>query len=100
MATYLQLFNFQNDSNLQDKIVVAVVVAAETIRTDGSPPSNQAAKLEWARLAMANPKTEALRMLWAVLAVNKDATSEQINNATDAAIQAQVDAAVDLFAGS
>jgi hypothetical protein len=100
MATYLELFNLRNDSDLQDKVVVAVVIAAEAIRVDGSPPANQAQRLVWAGTAMENPKAEAERMLWAVLAANKDATVATIQAATDAAIQTQVDAAVDLFAGS
>ncbi len=100
MATYMELFKAQNDSDLQDKVAVAVVVAAEAIRTDASPPTNQAQRLQWAKDAMADPKVEAGRMMWAILATNKDAALSQILGASDTAIQTQVDAAVDLFAGS
>lgn len=98
MATYLELFGLKYDSDLQDRTAAAVMIAAETIRSDEAPPANQAARLAWAARVMANPKAEAERMLWAVLAVNKDATVAQITGASDAALQTQVDAAVDLFA--
>lgn len=100
MATYLELFALKNDSNLQDRVQVAVIVAAETVRTDDNAPSNQAARLVWAAAAMQDPVGESRRMLWAVLAANKDATTDQILAADDATLQARVDAAVDLFAGS
>jgi hypothetical protein len=99
MATYQDLHALANDSDLQEKIEVAVVVAADAIRTDGSPPTNQAARLVWAQGAMSNPRAVAKSMMWAVLATNKSATVGNIQGATDAAIQTQVDAAVDLFAG-
>lgn len=100
MATYMELFNAKNNSDLQDKITVAVVIAAEAIRVDVSPPANHVQRLLWAQIAMSDPVTEARKMLWAVLAVNKDITLSQILDATDVTIQAQVDAVVDLFAGS
>ena len=100
MATYMELFGAKDDSDLQDKVAVAVVVAAESVRMADPPPTNQAQRMNWAKGAMADPKSEARRMLWAVLAVNKDAILTQILGASDEAIQTQVDAAVDLFAGS
>ena len=48
---------------------------------------------------MTNPKAASQPMLWAVLAANKDTTVQNIINATDSAIQTNVDNAVDLFAG-
>ena len=100
MATYLELFGLKNDSGLQDRVTVAVIVAAEGVRTDASPPANQAQRLAWAGTAMADPKAESVRMLWALLAANKDATTAAILAADDATLQSKVDAAVDLFAGS
>ena len=98
MATYIELYNLASDSDLQDKVRVAVVVAADGIRSDGSPPANQAARLTWAASVMINPEKEASRMIWAVLAANKDASAAVITSAADSAIQSAVDAAVDLFA--
>jgi len=99
MAAYKEIYALKNDSGFQDKIAVAVVIAAHTISTDETPPANQAARLVWATEAMINPKSVAVPMLWAVLAANVAATTEQILTATDASIQLNVDAAVDLFAG-
>ena len=99
MASYQELHILKNNSDLQEKVEVAVIVAADTIRTDATPPANQAERLAWAAQAMSNPKSVAKSMLWAVLAANKDVTVANITSATDAAIQTNVDAAVDLFAG-
>ena len=100
MAAYKDIYALKNDSDFQDKVAVAVVVAARTIFGDLNPPTNQAERLVWANKAMTNPKSVAGPMLWAVLAANADATTTQILEATDAAIQINVDAAVDLFAGA
>jgi len=98
MATYLELHAHVNDSVLQDRTRVAVVVAADNIRSDGAPPANQTARLAWAAKVMENPVLEAKRMIWAVLAANKDSSIAQIDSATDAQLQTAVDNAVDLFA--
>ena len=98
MATYLELHALNKDSDLQDKVRVAVVVAADNIRSDGAPPANQVARLAWASKVMQNPVREAERMIWAVLASNKDASVAAITSASDASVQSAVDAAVDLFA--
>ena len=99
MAAYKDLYKLKNDSDFQDKVAVAVVVAAQSISKDSDPPANQAARLVWAEKAMTNPKSVAESMLWAVLAANRTATTTQILGALDPAIQANVDDAVDLFAG-
>ncbi len=100
MATYMELFSIKNNSDLQDKVTVAVAIAAETIRTDSSPPANQTQRLVWAQNALAHPVEEAQRMLWVVLAANKDSTLAQIVGVSDTLIQEQVDDTIDLFAGS
>lgn len=99
MATYMELYSANNDSDLQDKVAVAVIIAAEMIRTDASPPDNQNQRLQWGKLVMNNPVVEAKRMLWAVLAANKDIELSQILGASDEMIQSKVDDAIDLFAG-
>lgn len=81
-----------------------MLIAAETIRAGNDtvdPPWNQtnnANRLLWAAIVFNNPRSEADRMLWALLAANSDATVANITGATDAAIQVNVNAAVDLFA--
>jgi hypothetical protein len=96
MATYLELYNLSSNSVFRSRIRVACIVAAESIRVDQGPPQTE--KLEWAADTMRDPKTEAERMVWAVLASSKGYTPEQILSASDSAIQIAVDAAVDLFA--
>jgi hypothetical protein len=100
MATYMELFGAKEDSNLQDKVTIAVVIAAENIRIDPSPPGNQVQRLVWAKDAMTDPIQEAKRMLWAMLAANKDADLSQIIEASDSTIQTKVDNVIDLFAGT
>lgn len=98
MATYLELFSIRSEPELVEKLTVAVVVAAEAIRVDVAPPTNQVNRLKWASQVFANPSVEARSMLWAVLAANKSLTLAQITGASDAAIQTNVDAAIDVFA--
>lgn len=97
MATYAELFELRNNSGLKNKVTVAVIVAAEAIRSEGTPT---APRLAWAKAAFENPKKEAERMLMAVLAANKDADASAIAGASDSTIQTQVTAAVGVFAGS
>lgn len=98
MATYAELFEQRNNSSLKNKVTTAVIIAAEAIRA--LDPADTVPRIAWAKTAFENPADEANRMLMAVLAANKDATVPQIENASDMVIQTQVDAAVDIFAGS
>ena len=98
MATYAELFELRSNSSLKNKVTVAVIVAAEAIRALN--PADTVPRVAWAKAAFENPSGEAGRMLMAVLAMNKDVTVPQITGASDTAIQTQVDAAVDVFAGS
>lgn len=97
MATYMELKQLYNNSDLQDKTEVACIVAAEAISVDASPPANQAARLDWAAATCDSPRVAGARMLMLLLAGNKDQEVVDIIGATDAAIQTKVDAAVDLF---
>ena len=101
MATYLELLALSSNADLRSRTKVALVVAADKVRQDGenSPaPVNQAARERWAALALAQIESEAQRALYCILAQNKDLTVGQITGATDAQLQAAVDAAVDLLA--
>lgn len=98
MATYAELLTASENSTLNQKIRVACIIAAEAIRTENNATANHANRLIWAKAVFANPVAEAQRMLWAVLAQNKDATLAAITGATDAAVQTAVNAAVDVFA--
>jgi hypothetical protein len=97
MASYAELFNLRQDSELLNRVAVACVIAAEKIRTEDVSTANHAARLVWARSAFTSPQTQAIRMWMAVLAANKDATVEAIRAVTDTVLQTKVDAAVDVF---
>lgn len=98
MATYDELLLASEDANLNKRIRVACIVAAEVVRTELSSVTNHANRLTWAKAVFADPGAEAKRMLWAVLAQNRALTLAQLTGASDAAIQTAVNAAVDVFA--
>lgn len=98
MATYAELFSLRNNSDLRNKVTSAVIIAAETVMNELDTVPNHANRLIWAKGVFANPRTETDRMFMAVLAANKDASVAQIEGATDAAIQTNVDDHIDLFA--
>lgn len=98
MATYNELYGLRNNSELRNKVVVAVIVAAETIRNEDGGTPNHANRLLWAAQAFANPLPLGQQILWALLAANKDNAVPAIEGASDEVIQAAVDAVVDLFA--
>ena len=97
MATYLELLTAAESDALRKKVRVACMVAGETIRTESTATVNHAARLLWARAVFDNPVAMADKMLWAVLAANKAVSLTAITGATDAQIQTNVDAAVDVF---
>lgn len=98
MASYSELIEASGHSPLIDRVRVACLVAAESIRTEADTTANHAARLAWARAVFENPEAEQRRMLWAALVQNRSAALVDIKAASDAAVQAAVDAAVDLFA--
>ena len=99
MATYEELHGlFEGSSALKNKVKVAVIVAAESIRNEDGGTANHANRLLWAAEAFENPGGVAGKMLMAVLAANKAAAVGAITSASDTTIQANVDAVVDLFA--
>lgn len=96
MATYTELRDLFSDDALMNRVEVATIIAAETAR--GEVPGT-AIRRAWAKLAFEQPREESRKMLMAVLAANNGLTVGQIAGASDAAIQTNVDAAVDIFAG-
>jgi hypothetical protein len=98
MATYAELRSLFNHDATRNLIEVAIIVAAEKIRTEDAGTANHANRLLWAKAAFANPTGTAQQMLMALLATNRALTVPQITGATDAAIQTAVDAAINVFA--
>lgn len=91
MATYTELYNLRSDSALRNKVAVACVVKAQGYLDEATPTTNEVA---WANATINSPITMADKILNYVLAANKSATTSQITTASDAAIQTNVDAAV------
>lgn len=97
MATYAELLQAEQDAALNNRVRVAIVVAAELIRLE-TTGSNLANRKAWAKEAFIDPFGKSKQMLWAVLAQNRAATLAQIVGADDATVQTAVNAAVDAFA--
>lgn len=98
MATYAELLEASGNTTLNQKMRVAVIIAADTIRTEADTVPNHDNRLIWAKAVYADPVREAQRMLWSVLAQNKTATLSAITGASDAVVQTNVDNSVNMFA--
>ena len=94
MATYQELRRLFTDSDLLEKVEVAIVIAAN----DMLATTPTAAQKAWAAHVFANPGAEAKKALMAVLAGNSAATVGQIQAATDSSVQTQVDAVASVLA--
>lgn len=105
MASYIEIRNLINDSTLRNRTEAGVIVAGQGVMDDvtnfPSPTADtvlQQDRLAWAARAFNSPREEARKMLMSVLAANKGATVAQITGASDATLQTNVNAAVDLLA--
>lgn len=97
MATYAELYDLASNSDLRNKVSVAVTVKAKDLIALASPTNNQMA---WASKGLLDPVGEAKKLLPYVLAANSSLTVAQLTSAADSAIQSGVSAAVDkLIAG-
>lgn len=74
------------------------MVAAEAVRTEDPGTANHANRLKWAKRVLNDHVDAGADMLKAVVAANASATLAQITGASDATIQAAVNAAIDIFA--
>lgn len=111
MASYIELLERFSDTDLRNRTEVAVVVAAELIRSgqdnaangfieDATMAGAHDTRKAWAQTAFNETRRTAETILKAVLAQNKDATTQQIDDANDAQLQTNVNRAVDLIAGN
>lgn len=92
MATYLELHSLASNSDLQDKVEVAVIKKAQALIDAGNLTANAKA---WCEEVLANPRSKGTDILYYVLAANSDAAVSAIQDATDSAIQTNVNTAVD-----
>ena len=98
MATYTELAQLFSVSTLKPQVTAAIAIAAQNIANESPSTPNHTERFTWAASASSNPSGEASRFLIGVLAANNTATVEQIQNATDAQVQTNVDNLIDLFA--
>ena len=98
MATYADIFNLYNNSDLRNRVSVACLVAATAIISEAGSITNHANRMIWAKLCFSSPESVATPMLMAVLAANNSATVAQITGVTDVALQTIVNAQVNAFA--
>lgn len=87
MADYLDIKKLFSDSDLQDRVEVAVIIEANKLSTTVGATEPQK---KWADEVFSNPRTAAKKVLMSVLAENSTATVAQITGATDAALQLNV----------
>ena len=95
MATLLELANIFGTTDfteLLNKITVAVAIKADSIINEASP---SASRLAWAQLAIEDPRQEAKKFIWGVIAANESVTVAQIIGASDNAIQTNINDYVD-----
>lgn len=98
MATYAELKGEESNGILQNKVEVALWIAAEAIQQEDPGTPNHANRLKWAKAVLRDPagaKDDFLRYL---LAANAAATVATIQSASDATVQTHVNNAVDIFA--
>jgi len=99
MATYQELRSLFNDSDMMEKMDVAVVIAANNLITGTETAADKA----WISSVLANPRPEAEKAMLVVLAENSGLEVSAIQSATDSAIQNNVNTIVpilvDAFAG-
>ena len=88
MATYFDSRALFNDSALLDTVDAAVMVAANGL-------ADSADYNAWHDIAFSDTNNEAKKALKGVIAANAGATVAQIQQASDASLQTNVDTVVD-----
>jgi hypothetical protein len=91
MATLEELQGLFTDSDLQAKVESSIVIAVQGV-LDGTPTADEQ---KYAAAVFANTRSEALKALKSVLAVNSASTVAAIQGATDTAINSNVAAVID-----
>ena len=98
MATYAELRQAVENPELNNKVRVACVMAANAVALEADTVPLHSQRIKWAAAVFENPDREGQRMVWSVLAKNASATLAQILAATDAQVQTAVDDSVNVFA--
>lgn len=103
MATLAELHGIYVKGNptnevLFNRVIAAVLVVADTIRSEGTGITNHVNRLKWAKRAWASPQTVAQEMWGALLGADLAFTVAQITGASETAVIDAVKNAVDVFA--
>jgi len=98
MATYVELTTLQSDTELRNKIEVAVAIAAIAIMGEADTVPNNVNRRLWAKEALAHPITVAQEMQWGAICANAGLTVAQIRAAPDTNLLAVVNSLVNLYA--
>lgn len=99
MATYEELFTEYGANSLYGKLVTSILVAADTILNELVSVNGHADRVAWAKEALKDPDSQVQALWGAMLAANKGLSIVTIQSATDASIQTNVDAAINIVAG-
>jgi hypothetical protein len=97
MATYQELHALTHNAEILNRIMAAVAILADEIRTELPATANHAERMAWAKRALTNVDGTARGLMWVVMAQNRTFTVAQIDGATDAALQTAVNSAVELL---
>jgi len=109
MATYTELSELENNSDLRNKVRVAIAIAADKIAkgTDTGANFDQTAGAHDARKAWVlsenafDAGSSTAQKFWnAMLAANNSAGVGAITGASDATIQSAVEQVIDIFSGN
>ena len=87
MATYTEIRDLFNDSELLNRVEVAVIIAANGLADNANNNS-------WVEKAYSSTSSESKKALMAVLATHNTLSVADIQGATDTALQLAVDTAV------
>ena len=98
IADYIDLYGLKNNSDLNNRIEVAISKSAYDISNENPATDNHANRLAWAKEALSDPGLKSSEMLWALLAKHSDASLGAILGSSDEFVQSAVSGVVDLFA--
>ena len=98
MATYKELLSAAENPDLTLRIRVAVMIAAERIRSEAPGTDNHAWRMQWAQDAFKDPDSMIRSMMSTVLAQNVGMPVADIVKMSDEAVQGSVDKAINVFA--
>lgn len=97
MATLSEIQTVLNDPILRDKVRAAVVKTSISINFESAATENHAARLAWAKSALADPNGTAERVVRYVVGANASLTLAEIQGLSDSVIQSHTDASVNIF---